>query len=43
MNRTMQLKARIKNLTLKNQVSAQAVLQNFMMERNNASCAGPFI
>lgn len=33
MNKTMQLKARIKNLALKNHVPAQAVLQNFMMER----------
>lgn len=29
----MQLKARIKNLALKNQLPAQAVLQNFMLER----------
>ena len=29
----MQLKARIKNVALKNHVPAQAVLQNFMLER----------
>lgn len=29
----MQLKARIKNLALKNHIPAQAVLQNFMLER----------
>lgn len=29
----MQLKSRIKNLALKNRISAQAVLQNFMLER----------
>jgi hypothetical protein len=33
MNKTMQLKARIRNLALKNHVPAQAVLQNYMMER----------
>lgn len=33
MSKAMQLKARIKNLALKNRVSAQAVLQNFMLER----------
>lgn len=33
MNKTMQLKARIKNLALKNHVPAHVVLQNFMMER----------
>jgi predicted nucleotidyltransferase component of viral defense system len=33
MNKTMQLKARIKNLALKNHIPAQAVLQNLMMER----------
>jgi hypothetical protein len=29
----MQLKDRIKNLASKNHISAQAVLQNFMLER----------
>jgi predicted nucleotidyltransferase component of viral defense system len=33
MSKTMQLKDRIKNLALKNHVPAQAVLQNFMLER----------
>jgi len=33
MNKAMQLKAKIKNLALKNHVPAQAVLQNFMLER----------
>jgi predicted nucleotidyltransferase component of viral defense system len=33
MSNAMQFKARIKNLALKNHVSAQAVLQNFMLER----------
>lgn len=33
MSRSMQLKARIKNLALKHHISAQAVLQNFMLER----------
>ena len=33
MSNAMQLKARIKNLALKNRVSAQSVLQNFMLER----------
>lgn len=33
MNKAMQLKARIKNLALKNQLPAQAVLQNYMLER----------
>jgi predicted nucleotidyltransferase component of viral defense system len=33
MNKAMQLKARIKNLALKNHIPAQAVLQNFMLER----------
>lgn len=33
MSKTMQLKARIKNLALTNHVPAQAVLQNFMLER----------
>jgi predicted nucleotidyltransferase component of viral defense system len=33
MNRAMQLKAKVKNLALKNHVPAQAVLQNFMLER----------
>jgi predicted nucleotidyltransferase component of viral defense system len=33
MNKAMQLKAKIKNLALKNHIPAQAVLQNFMMER----------
>ena len=33
MSKAMQLKARIKNLALKNHVPAQAVLQNFMLER----------
>jgi hypothetical protein len=29
----MQLKSKIKNLALKNKISAQAVLQNFMLAR----------
>ena len=33
MSKAMQLKDRIKNLALKNHVPAQAVLQNFMLER----------
>jgi hypothetical protein len=33
MNKTMQLKARIKNLASKNHIPAQAVLQNYMLER----------
>jgi predicted nucleotidyltransferase component of viral defense system len=33
MNKAMQLKDRIKNLALKNHIPAQAVLQNFMLER----------
>ena len=33
MSKAMQFKARIKNLALKNRVSAQSVLQNFMLER----------
>jgi predicted nucleotidyltransferase component of viral defense system len=33
MSKAMQLKDRIKNLALKNRVPAQAVLQNFMLER----------
>ena len=33
MSKAMQFKARMKNLALKNRVSAQSVLQNFMMER----------
>ena len=33
MNKTMQLKDRIKNLALKNHIPAQAVMQNFMLER----------
>jgi predicted nucleotidyltransferase component of viral defense system len=33
MSKSMQLKANIKNLALKNHVPAQAVLQNFMLER----------
>lgn len=33
MRETMQFKARIKNLALKNNISAQAVLQNYMLER----------
>ncbi|HPM09943.1 MAG TPA: nucleotidyl transferase AbiEii/AbiGii toxin family protein [Paludibacter sp.] len=33
MSKAMQLKARIKNLASKNRVPAQAVLQNFMLER----------
>ena len=32
MSKAMQLKARIKNLALKNHIPAQAVLQNFMLE-----------
>jgi predicted nucleotidyltransferase component of viral defense system len=33
MNKAMQLKARMKNMAVKNHVPAQAVLQNFMLER----------
>lgn len=33
MSKSMQLKSRIKNLALKNRIPAQAVLQNFMLER----------
>ncbi len=33
MNKTMQLKDRIKNLAQKNHIPAQAVLQTFMLER----------
>ena len=33
MSKAMLLKATIKNLAAKNQVPAQAVLQNFMLER----------
>lgn len=33
MRKAMQLKSRIKNLVLKNKIPAQAVLQNFMLER----------
>src|SRR4030066_1204900 len=33
MSKGMQLKDKIKNLALKNHVPAQAVLQNFMLER----------
>jgi predicted nucleotidyltransferase component of viral defense system len=33
MSNAMQLKAKIKNLALKNHIPAQAVLQNFMLER----------
>lgn len=33
MSKAMQLKARIKNLAMKNHVPAQAMLQNFMLER----------
>ncbi len=33
MNKAMQLKDRIKNLASKNHIPAQAVLQNFMLER----------
>jgi len=33
MSKAMRLKARIKNMALKNRVPAQAVLQNFMLER----------
>jgi predicted nucleotidyltransferase component of viral defense system len=33
MNKAMQLKDKIKNMALKNHVPAQAVLQNFMLER----------
>lgn len=33
MSRTMQLKARINNLAKENQISAQAVMQNYMLER----------
>jgi hypothetical protein len=33
MTNAMQFKAKIKNLALKNHIPAQAVLQNFMLER----------
>jgi len=33
MSKSMQLKAKIKNLALKNKIPAQAMLQNFMLER----------
>jgi hypothetical protein len=33
MSKAMQLKARIKNLAMKNHVSVQALLQNSMLER----------
>jgi predicted nucleotidyltransferase component of viral defense system len=33
MSKAMQLKAKIKNMALKNHVPAQAILQNFMLER----------
>lgn len=33
MRKAMQLKPKIKNLALKNKIPAQAVLQNFMLER----------
>jgi hypothetical protein len=33
MNKAMQLKDRIKNLAPKNHIPAQAVLQNFILER----------
>lgn len=33
MNKAMQFKAKIKNLAFENHISAQAVLQNFMLER----------
>jgi hypothetical protein len=33
MNKAMQLKAKIRNLALEKHIPAQAVLQNFMMER----------
>ena len=33
MRKAMQLKSKIKNLALKNKIPAQAVLQNFMLER----------
>jgi hypothetical protein len=33
MNKAMQLKAKIKNLALEKHIPAQAVLQNFMLER----------
>ena len=33
MNKAMQLKDKIKNLASKNHIPAQAVLQNFMLER----------
>jgi len=33
MSKAMQLKAKIKNFALKNHIPAQAVLQNFMLER----------
>ena len=33
MNKAMQFKAKIKNLALEKHIPAQAVLQNFMLER----------
>lgn len=33
MSKAMRLKTRMKNLALKNNIPAQAVLQNFMLER----------
>jgi hypothetical protein len=33
MTKAMQLRSKIKNLALKNKIPAQAVLQNFMLER----------
>ena len=33
MSKAMKLKAAIKNMALKNHVPAQAILQNFMLER----------
>jgi hypothetical protein len=33
MTKAMQLKSKIKNLALKHKIPAQAVLQNFMLER----------
>lgn len=33
MTKAMQLRSKIKNLALKNNIPAQAVLQNFMLER----------
>lgn len=43
MRKAMQLKSKIKNLALKNKISAQAVLQNFMLERLLERNTGSFL